>query len=366
MHLGSKRIDRRGSYGPPVCFLLAAFSCLEATAVLAETAVSIRADLQSRQPRPDAVLDGLASDDTELRCMAITRLRDWHPHVPGAMALLRRSIHDKETVVAIAAVEASSAIGSVDAFQAIVGILDRDLSLHQKAQVVDALDERSFRPYWRWSDRFGVRDRIEAWKLQGTRSFDLEQLRGLQIPEPTLNVTRVGRESMRHAKCYDCHRLSGYGRERGPCLDNVGECFSAKDLIRHIHRPSLEIHDMGRTLQVVTSDGSVLHGRPVINAGPRDESIELLSRMRSREIGSLLSLKSLDLDGFLVLRDRWGDSGRDHHVSWADIESVRVSPTSPMPEKLLDRLTPTEVADLLAFVLSNGGYDPTLPSLHHH
>lgn len=354
------------------CLVMTVFACSAGAQTLAETSDSIRVNLLALMPHPDAIMDGLDSDSAELRCLAIRRLRDWHVHVPGTLELLRRSVHDKDAEVAVTAVETAAEIGSVGAFQAVLGILDRDLSTPDRADVVDALDARSFRPHWRWSDRFGARDRIEVWKKQSSRSFEVEQLLRLKIPEPSLQVTRVGRESMQRAQCYDCHRLSGYGRERGPSLDNIGECFSAEDLVRHIHQPSLEIHDMGRTLQIVTSNGTFLTGQPTPNSEPTPDMgsgrnwMKLLTRMRSQEVGSIIPSTLLGLDGVLVLRDHWSDSDRDYRVSRDDIESVRVSPTSPMPEKLLDKLTPTEVADLLAFVLSNGGCDAKLPSTHHH
>ena len=375
--------------------------------------------LSGRLPKPDALLRALESPDEMLRRLATQRLATWHPHVPGAIELLRRAVHDSCSTVAVQAVVTASQIGTAGAFQAAIEVLDRDFDPHQRATIVDAFDTRTFRPMWRWSDRYHVRDRILVWKASRYQSHRREQLLALEVPEPSADVIRVGREAMERARCYECHRLAGYGRSNGPKLDDVGECFTVPDLIRHIQEPSAEIHDLGRRLQVITSDGQVHVGWPgsskELSPGKRDligdhDGLEsqaearqqhdeskqialtdwLRNAMRSQAAGSQVEHAHVDPNALLCLksaldsRSNLGSRSNldselniDSRVNGADepgllripfheVESIQISRTSPMPENLLARLTPTEVADLLAFVLSNGGCAATLPTAHQH
>ena len=118
-------------------------------------------------------------------------------------------------------------------------------------------------------------------------------------------------------QCALCHNG---GKALGPSLSGVARRFSAADLLRATVDPSHVIPDRYRAKQVLTSDGEVVRGLVVY------ESVDGVTLMAS--------------------------DGHTKRINLDEIEEMRWSEVSLMPEGLLLGLSDQEVADLLAYLRS--------------
>lgn len=118
-------------------------------------------------------------------------------------------------------------------------------------------------------------------------------------------------------QCALCHNG---GKALGPSLSGVARRFSAADLLRATVDPSHVIPDRYRAKQVLTSDGEVVMGLVVY------ESVDGVTLMAS--------------------------DGHTKRINLDEIEEMRWSEVSLMPEGLLLGLSDQEVADLLAYLRS--------------
>lgn len=121
--------------------------------------------------------------------------------------------------------------------------------------------------------------------------------------------------------CASCHKLHGKGTQIGPDLTGA-ERKDRQKLIRNGLDPSAEVRPQYISHVVVTNDGRVLTG---LLAGSTAETITLLDAKNKRTV-----------------------------FNRADVEELRESPVSLMPEKLLDELTDQQIRDLLAYLQSDG------------
>ena len=117
--------------------------------------------------------------------------------------------------------------------------------------------------------------------------------------------------------CTSCHKLYGYGGEIGPDLTGAG-CDKFDYLLENVVDPSASVTADFRMVVVALTDGRVLNGL-----------------VRARTDGTL----TLQTQAEAVVLDR------------GDIEDVRSSPFSLMPDGLLDPLSPDEVRDLVAYLM---------------
>jgi putative heme-binding domain-containing protein len=116
-------------------------------------------------------------------------------------------------------------------------------------------------------------------------------------------------------QCALCHNGS---KALGPSLSGIAKRFNTTDLFRAMIDPSQVIPDRYRAKQVLTSDGQVLMGLVVY------ESVDGVTLMAA--------------------------DGHTKRVNVEEIEEMRSSDVSLMPEGLLMGLSDEEVADLLAYL----------------
>jgi putative heme-binding domain-containing protein len=154
----------------------------------------------------------------------------------------------------------------------------------------------------------------------------------VQFAEPRLKGRdyKNGEKMYAAARCVVCHRFNGEGGATGPDLTQLAGRFSLKDLVESIVEPSKVIADQYRASVVTTASGKSYTGRVV------SETKEKLVIVTDPE-----------------------DSTKVVELKKADVEEVRPSPVSLMPEGLLKPLNEDEVLDLLAYLLSRG--DPKHP-----
>jgi putative heme-binding domain-containing protein len=125
-----------------------------------------------------------------------------------------------------------------------------------------------------------------------------------------------GKVVLARIRCLDCHKFGDQGQGLGPDLSTVNSRFQPADILDSIVSPSKVISDQYKPIIVATDDGRVFGGMPVVNDGP-----------------TLVLLLS---DGSKVT------------IPKDEIAEEKASPTSVMPEGLLDPLSYQEIADLIA------------------
>jgi putative membrane-bound dehydrogenase-like protein len=128
---------------------------------------------------------------------------------------------------------------------------------------------------------------------------------------------RKGQEVFRK-NCATCHRLSGIGVEVGPNIADAERTRTAEQLLTDILNPNAAIDANYINYQVTLKNGRVLTG------------------LIAAETAASLTLKRAENQTDTVLRQ--------------DIEEVRSTGTSLMPEGLEKSITVEEMADLLSFL----------------
>ena len=132
------------------------------------------------------------------------------------------------------------------------------------------------------------------------------------------------------ARCVVCHRFYGEGGSTGPDMTQSAGRFSYKDMAEAILEPSKVISDQYRASVVFTNGSKTLTGKIVSDTK----------------------------EGVTILTDP-EDSTKVTVIKRADIDEVKPSATSLMPNDLLKPLNEEEVKDLMAYLLSRG--DPNNP-----
>ncbi len=137
-----------------------------------------------------------------------------------------------------------------------------------------------------------------------------------------------GRQTFAASRCVICHRFDGQGGATGPDLTSVAGRFAIKDLAESLVFPSKVVSDQYRASLIHTLDGKVITGR-IVN----------------------------ETDDELTVQTHPEDATQIAQIEKSNVESLEPSPTSLMPEKLLNVLNEQELLDLLAYLLSRGNPD---------
>ena len=138
-----------------------------------------------------------------------------------------------------------------------------------------------------------------------------------------------GAELFAMALCVKCHRIGTRGTAIGPDLTSVSRRFGRRDLLSSIIEPSKVIAEKYRSVQLNMADGRSFVGQIVLVGDYRSQVLHLAT-------------------------DPMHPS-RTIEIPKNEIEEQRDSPVSFMPQALLDTLTAEEIADLLAYIATDGG-----------
>jgi len=122
--------------------------------------------------------------------------------------------------------------------------------------------------------------------------------------------------------CASCHRAAGAGSRKGPDLTDVGSLRSASMLQQALLEPTGVMLPINRPVRAVTKDGKTITGRRL-----NDDTY---------------TVQIVD------------DEGRLRSLSKADLKELQVLTASPMPS-FRDKLTPDEISDVVAYLLSLKG-----------
>ncbi len=160
---------------------------------------------------------------------------------------------------------------------------------------------------------------------RSAQNWSLDQLANIAAQELKHRNFDNGRKMFGAAACFACHRFGNEGGMTGPDLTSAGRRYSSRDLLDQIINPSKVINEQFSSVVVVTDSGNI-HRGVVVN----------------------LNGDSVTLNTDLT------DPNQRVTVDRKEVESLEMSNTSAMPEKLLDLMTKDEVMDLLAYVLSGG------------
>jgi putative heme-binding domain-containing protein len=121
-------------------------------------------------------------------------------------------------------------------------------------------------------------------------------------------------------RCGQCHRIGGRGTPVGPDLSTIGKLRSREDLLVSLLEPSRRIEPRYASYVVATADGAIFTGL-------------LVSRDEER----------------VVLRT---GEGREIVIAAKDVEELRPSRSSLMPDGQLADLNAQEAADLIEYLAS--------------
>jgi len=128
----------------------------------------------------------------------------------------------------------------------------------------------------------------------------------------------AGHELFASAQCSSCHQFNGTGQGIGPDLTSVARRFSIREMINATIDPHESVASRYRAKTIVTQDGQQLSGLVV------DE----------------------ENSPYVVL----ASDGRRITVERNEVEDIRQSKLSHMPEGLLNELSLSQVADLFAYL----------------
>ncbi|MCE9562291.1 MAG: c-type cytochrome [Planctomycetes bacterium] len=134
-----------------------------------------------------------------------------------------------------------------------------------------------------------------------------------------------GERAFAAARCVVCHRVGGDGGATGPDLSQVAGRFGIKEMSEALVEPSKVVSDQYKASVIRTVDDKTYVGKIVNDAG----------------------------DKYTIVTDP-EDSTKVVEVKKSDVESVKPSNVSLMPEKLLNSLNEAEVLDMIAYMLSRG------------
>jgi putative heme-binding domain-containing protein len=134
-----------------------------------------------------------------------------------------------------------------------------------------------------------------------------------------------GKRTFAAARCVVCHRFGDTGGAIGPDLTQVAGRFGVKEVAEAIIEPSKVVSDQYKATIIQTYEGQTYQGRIV----------------------------SKTMDTITLLTDP-EDLSKSVSIDRTRIEEQKRSTISLMPKDLLKPLNPTEVADLLAYILSRG------------
>jgi putative heme-binding domain-containing protein len=125
------------------------------------------------------------------------------------------------------------------------------------------------------------------------------------------------------ARCRACHEVTDRNQSLGPTLQEINKKYpKPEEFVQHVLQPSLKIEEPVAAYIVLTKDGRALPG--------------LLVEQNEQEV----VIKSVEKKVVRLAR--------------SEIEELRKSDKSLMPDFLLSDLTVQEAADLLQYIRSLG------------
>jgi putative heme-binding domain-containing protein len=139
------------------------------------------------------------------------------------------------------------------------------------------------------------------------------------IEEIGAGDSQRGHEVFTKAQCAKCHQFERNGQGFGPDLTSLAQRFSLREAIESTINPSKVIPDRYASKKILTVDGNQYSGMALLQGD-----------------GSYLVLQS---------------DGKRIRIAAKEVEEVKESATSAMPEGLLDSLSMAEINDLYSYLM---------------
>ncbi len=98
----------------------------------------------------------LACEDHHARAAATQQLRYWHSRYPDAIELLRRAANDPAAMVRMEAAIAASYIGTKEALEAMLDVMNHPREGHLAYAITCALGSHTLRRHWEADDQYNV------------------------------------------------------------------------------------------------------------------------------------------------------------------------------------------------------------------
>ena len=146
-----------------------------------------------------------------------------------------------------------------------------------------------------------------------------ELLAYLESPEGKAGSAARGAQVFKEAQCVNCHRFNGKGESIGPDLTSVAQRFQRKEILESIVYPSQVMSDQYAS-KTVTVGGKLYTGIVASNGN-----------------GTTTVLQS---------------DARKVELKTSEIEEIKPSKISTMPEGLANRLSLEQIGDLFAYLMS--------------
>src|SRR5262249_5857508 len=125
------------------------------------------------------------------------------------------------------------------------------------------------------------------------------------------------------ARCRACHDIDDRSKSFGPTIMEINKRFiRSQEMLQHVINPSMKIDDQFAAYSILTNDGRNLSG--------------LVVKKNDKEV----VLRTLEKVEVRIPRDQ--------------IDEMRKSEKSLMPDRILSDLTAQEAADLVAYIRSLG------------
>ena len=184
-------------------------------------------------------------------------------------------------------------------------------------------DSQSWRePLVRWShwytETFPDADAIAVDQSKHKGRYSTEQIAAF-IEGNGLGDPHAGHDVFASAQCSSCHQFNGKGQGIGPDLTSIASRFSIREMIDATIDPHKSVATRYQAKTIITEDGQQITGLVV------DEKNSPYVVMTS--------------DGQFVKVER------------DEVEDIRESKLSHMPEGLLNEMTLSQVADLFAYMV---------------
>ncbi len=148
--------------------------------------------------------------------------------------------------------------------------------------------------------------------------YSVNQILGYLETEGLGDANRGG-HLFTKAQCATCHQMGTMGQNVGPDLTSLAQRFSTREILESTLDPSKVVADRYSSKIVLTADGKQFNGMAI-----------------NQSDGAIVVLQS---------------DGKRVRIPAEDIEAVKPSAVSAMPTGLLDGLSESEVADLMAFLM---------------
>ncbi|MCB0630052.1 MAG: c-type cytochrome [Lewinella sp.] len=155
-------------------------------------------------------------------------------------------------------------------------------------------------------------------------STDIHGILGKGLDEYEGNI-ETGRRIYEAALCAMCHRMRGEGGSMGPDLTQVHTRFNRGEIIDAIFSPNDEISDQYAFTLFDLKDGERMTGKILSETGDK-----------------------------IVLMPNPFNMTYTVEIPKSNVLKSGLSPVSPMPSNLLNRLNAQEITDLFAYLLSGG------------